>query len=69
MGQSNVREAKTQLSKLIQQARAGEEVIIATAGKPVVRLVPIGQQQPPVQRQLGGWTGKFWMAEEVDQCP
>jgi|CXWL01.1.fsa_nt_gi prevent-host-death family protein len=67
MSQSSIHEAKTQLSKLIQQALAGEEVIIAKAGKPVVRLVPI--EQTPVQRQLGGWTGKFWMAEDFDQTP
>jgi prevent-host-death family protein len=37
----NLYEAKTSLSKLVEQAAAGEEVIIAKAGKPMVRLVPV----------------------------
>ena len=49
-----VHEAKTNLSKLIQRARRGEEVIIARGSTPVVRLVPIGtvkgQRQPGVLR-------------------
>ena len=36
----NIHEAKTQLSKLIESALAGEEIIIAKAGKPLVRLIP-----------------------------
>ena len=38
---ANIHEAKTQLSKLVERALEGEEVIIARAGKPMVRLVPI----------------------------
>jgi prevent-host-death family protein len=49
-----VHEAKTNLSKLIQRARRGEEVIIARGSTPVVRLVPIGavkgRRQPGVLR-------------------
>ena len=37
----NIHEAKTQLSRLIERVRAGEEVVIAKAGKPVARLVPV----------------------------
>jgi len=39
----NTHEAKTQLSKLLVRVQAGEEIIIAKAGKPVARLVPIDQ--------------------------
>jgi prevent-host-death family protein len=39
----NIHEAKTQLSKLLVRVQAGEEIIIANAGKPVARLVPIDQ--------------------------
>lgn len=43
----NMHRAKTELSRLVQQALAGEEVIVTRAGKPVVRLVPIrGKRQP-----------------------
>lgn len=67
MSQSSIHEAKTQLSRLIQRALAGEEVIIAKAGKPVVRLVPI--EQKPARRQLGGWIGTFKMADDFSETP
>jgi prevent-host-death family protein len=56
--QVNVLDAKTNLSKLIQHALDGEEVILARNGKPAVRLVPINQPVPlrPVglgRRRLG----------------
>ena len=46
----NVHEAKTQLSRLLERVRAGEEIVIAKAGKPCARLVPL---DPPPQRVLG----------------
>ena len=52
----NVYEAKTHLSRLLDRVEAGEEVVIARAGKPVARLVPIVAR--PRQRALGlnaGW--------------
>lgn len=42
----NVQEAKTGLSKILRQAEAGEEVIIARGGVPIVRLVPIAEPAP-----------------------
>jgi prevent-host-death family protein len=42
----NIHEAKTHLSRLIQKALAGEEVTIAKAGKPLVRLTPIERPKP-----------------------
>lgn len=48
--QVNVAEAKTQLSRLLAAATAGEEVVIARAGRPVVRLVPV---EAPPKRLLG----------------
>ena len=50
----NIHEAKTQLSRYVDQAAAGEEVTIARAGKPVARLVPL--QATKTARQL--WLGK-----------
>lgn len=49
----NVHEAKTQLSKLIDRAHAGEEIIIAKAGVPYAKLVPV----TPPRREPGGWPG------------
>lgn len=46
----NIHEAKTQLSRLLERVRAGEEIVIAKAGKPCARLVPL---DPPPQRVLG----------------
>lgn len=64
MTTTSIHEAKTHLSKLIQKALAGEEVIIANAGKPVVKLVPI---DPPVKKpRFGGWEGRIWMADDFD---
>ena len=44
----NVHEAKTHLSRLLDQVAAGEEVIIAKAGKPIARLVPADRSEPRV---------------------
>ncbi len=52
----NVHEAKTHLSRLLEQVHAGQELILAKAGKPYARLVPLSQ--PTVQRQPGRLAGK-----------
>jgi prevent-host-death family protein len=56
MIQLNIHEAKTQLSKLVDQACRGEEIVIAKAGKPVARLIPIAPR--PSGRQFGALRGK-----------
>lgn len=58
----NVAEAKTHLSALINSALAGEEVIIAKAGLPAVRLTPI--EQKPKPRVGGQWRGQIWMSPD-----
>jgi prevent-host-death family protein len=67
VAQVNVYEAKTRLSQLLDQALAGEDVIIARNGKPVVQLVPV--QRTPVRRQPGAWKGKGWIADDFDETP
>ena len=52
----NIHEAKTHLSRLVEEAAAGEEVVIAKAGKPMVRLVPVGYLEEP--RRLGQLAGR-----------
>ena len=59
----NMHEAKTQLSKLVEAALAGEDVVIAKAGKPVVRLVPVPEPLP--SRQFGVLRGKVWAAPDA----
>ncbi|WP_033923139.1 type II toxin-antitoxin system Phd/YefM family antitoxin [Sphingomonas sp. 37zxx] len=50
----NVHDAKTNLSKLLDRAHAGEEIVLAKAGKPYAKLVPFIQHEKP-KRQPGGW--------------
>lgn len=60
----NVHEAKANLSKLLAQVEEGKEVIIARAGKPVARLVPIERQT--AQRIPGSAKGKLVIADDFD---
>jgi len=54
--QANVHEAKTRFSELLERAHKGEEVIIAKAGKPYARLVPIA---PAGVREAGAFRGRI----------
>ncbi len=60
----NIHEAKTHLSKLLQRVMNGEEIIIAKAGKPVARLLPI--TEAPAQRVPGIDAGKVVIAPDFD---
>ncbi|KPF65722.1 prevent-host-death protein [alpha proteobacterium AAP81b] len=64
----NVHEAKTQFSKLLERAHAGEEIIVAKAGKPYARLVKL-EDPKPVRRQPGGWPGLAAIPDEVWFAP
>ncbi len=61
----NIHEAKTHLSRFVDQAAAGEEIIIARAGKPVARLSPL-QTRATTPRTLGLGKGKFTLPDEFD---
>lgn len=63
----NVYEAKTQLSRLLDRAAAGEEIVIAKAGKPLAKLVPYQIEEHP--RQPGYWKGKVQIADDFDELP
>jgi prevent-host-death family protein len=64
---ANIHEAKSRLSQLVEHAMKGEEVIIAKAGQPMVRLVPI---QPDDSPRVGGqWKGRVRIAEDFDTLP
>lgn len=62
--QVNIHEAKTHLSRLLARVREGEEITIAKAGKPIARLVPVGER--PVQRLPGSAKGKVAIAPDFD---
>jgi prevent-host-death family protein len=60
----NIHEAKTHLSRLVDRAAAGEEIVIARAGKPLARLVAY---EPAVtERELGAWRGKVTIGPDFD---
>lgn len=65
--QVNTHEAKTHLSKLLEQVAAGEEVVIAKAGRPMARLVPYREERSA--REPGIWRGRVWIAEDFDDTP
>ncbi len=58
----NVHQAKTHLSRLLAQAEAGEEVVIARRGEPVVRLVPC---RPKGKRRFGAMKGRIVVDESI----
>lgn len=60
----NIHEAKTHLSRFIEKAAAGEEIIIAKAGKPIAKLVPL--HDAPSSRNLGIFKGKLNVPEDFD---
>jgi prevent-host-death family protein len=60
----NIHEAKTHLSRFVEQAAAGEEIIIAKAGKPIAKIVPL--QSATSMRTLGILKGKLNVPENFD---
>lgn len=68
MEQVNIHHAKTHLSKLIQRALAGEEIIIAKDNVPMVTLAPIQPNQQKKQRRaFNQLKGKMHLAEDFDE--
>lgn len=63
----NVHEAKTHLSRYLQQVIAGEEIIIAKSGIPIARLVPIERKKK--KRSPGSAKGKISIANDFDALP
>ena len=75
----NVHSAKTNLSKLLERAENGEEVIIARAGKPVVRLTPVAPAATGVEEKsakfeqgalpswMGSLRGQIWIAPDIEE--
>ena len=60
----NIHAAKTQLSRLLEQVEEGEEIVIARAGKPIARLVPLVTSRP--KRKLGILEGQYTVADNID---
>ena len=63
----NVHAAKTHLSRLLEDVEAGEEIVLARAGRPVARLVPYEKNREP--RKPGMWRGRVRMAADFGETP
>ena len=63
----NIHEAKTHLSRLIERAAAGEPFVIAKAGRPLVKVVPVDAPDSGSQRRLGFLSGQAGVPADFDQ--
>ena len=63
----NIHEAKTHLSRLVEQAAKGEPFIIAKAGKPLVKVVPLSAPEAGQVRRLGFLAGHIAVPEDFDR--
>lgn len=63
----DVHEAKTHLSRLLEAVEAGEDVVIARAGEPIARLVPVAARTEP--RAPGSWRGRVIIAADFYETP
>lgn len=61
----SIKVARTHLSRLVEAAAAGEEIVIAKSGKPLARLCPLAG--PPRRRQLGTLNGKIQVPDNFDE--
>ena len=61
----NIHDAKTHFSRLVERAEAGEEIVIARAGRPVARLAPLRARTQP--REPGLWRGRVRISADFDQ--
>ncbi len=63
----NIHEAKTHLSRLIEQAAKGEPFVIAKAGKPLVKVVPLNAPEPGQMKRTGFMRGQITVPDDFDQ--
>lgn len=65
----NMHEAKTHLSRLVDEAAAGQSFVICKAGRPMVRVMPIdsGEDAPLTKRRLGLLVGQCEVPDDFDQ--
>lgn len=63
----NIHQAKTHLSRLIERVAKGGSVVIAKAGRPVARLVPIDAPQPGKAKRLGFMAGQLRVPDDFDR--
>jgi prevent-host-death family protein len=67
----NIHQAKTHLSRLVEEAAKGEAFVIAKAGKPMVRVVPLEEaasEEPKKKRKIGFLDGQFFVPDDLDRA-
>ena len=65
-GKVNIHQAKTHLSRLVEDVASGNEVLIAKGGRPMARLVPLGRDETP--RRPGLLKGKLRISDDFDRA-
>ena len=63
----NIHDAKTQLSRLVEQAAKGESFIIAKAGSPMVKVIPLGKAEAGTMSRLGFMAGECAVPGDFDK--
>ena len=63
----NIHDAKTNLSRLVDQAAKGEPFVIAKAGKPLVKVIPLGAPEAGQVRRIGFLAGQIAVPEDFDR--
>jgi prevent-host-death family protein len=63
----NIHEAKTHLSRLVERAARGESFVIARAGKPLVKVMPVDAPDPARTKRLGFMAGEIDVPEDFDR--
>ena len=63
----NIHEAKTQLSRLVEQAAQGEPFVIAKAGKPLVKVMALNAPEAGQRRRLGFMAGQIAVPDDFDR--
>lgn len=62
----NIHDAKTQLSRLVEQAAKGESFVIAKAGKPMVKVMALNAPEPSQMKRFGFLAGQFTVPDDFD---
>ena len=62
----NIHDAKTQLSKLVEQAAKGESFVIAKAGKPMVKVIALGAPEPSQMKRFGFMAGQVKVPDDFN---
>ena len=69
MARVGMHDAKTNLSKLVERAEAGEDIVIQRNGTPVVRLVPVVEERRSLAAVRGVWRGRVHLGDDFDELP